>query len=117
MFKKSFKESLVQSQKINAQSLEKLENQFQQLTCRYHNSSENMQIVRISEPSKVFLERSLMPNQYVEFAALEHDLLEIYECSTFSLIFTDTIPCSQLIDNDVDRHCNFAKVNAVAKVA
>ena len=112
-----FKKSLVQSQKINAQSLEKLESQFHQLICRYHNSSDTVQIVRISKPSNVFLERSLMPNQYVEFAASEHDLLEIYECSAFSLIFTDTIPCSQLIADDVDSHSSLSKINAVVTAA
>ncbi len=47
-----------------------------------------------------------MPNQY-----------EIYECSSFSLIFTDTIPCSQLIADDVDSHSNLSKINAVATAA
>jgi hypothetical protein len=109
-----FKKLLVQSQEINAQRLEKLESQFQQLICGYHNSSDVMQIVRISKPSKAFVERSLMPNQYLEFVASANDLLEIYECSVFSLIFTDTIPCSQLVADDAERHINLPKANTIA---
>ena len=109
-----FKKLLEQSQEINAQSLEKLENQFQQIICGYHNSSDVVQIVRISKPSKAFIERSLMPNQYLEFVAAANDLLEIYECSAFSLIFTDTIPCSQLVADDAELHINLPKINAIA---
>jgi two-component SAPR family response regulator len=112
-----FKKLLVNSHKIDAQSLEKLESQLHQLICRYHNSSDIMQIVRVAKPNAVFFERSLMPNQYVEFAASATDLLEIYECSAFSLIFTDTIPCSQLIADGIDGHHNLAKTNNVATVA
>jgi|688.fasta_scaffold36351_9 hypothetical protein len=92
----------IQSRKINSQSLE---NQFNQLTCLYRNESEFMQIVRIS-PTKsqpAFFERTVLPNQCIQFSAAADALLEIYESSAFSTIHADTIPCDRLVVSSMDK--------------
>jgi hypothetical protein len=87
----------IQSRKINS---EKLEDQLNQLTCIYRNESEFIQIIRISQ-TKHFFERSVLPNQCVQFSASVNALLEIYEATTISSVYADTIPCSQLAVSSV----------------
>ncbi len=99
----------IQSRKINSQSLE---NQFKQLACLYRNESEFMQIVRIS-PTKsqpAFLERTVLPNQCVQFSAAADALLEIYESFMCSAVHADTIPCDRLVVSSMDKARDIASI-------
>lgn len=91
---------------FNLQSLTTHPNDLQncpkQLTCIYRNESAVIQIIRISQPNSAFLERSVLPNQYIHFSASINALLEVYEGIMSGVVHADTIPCSQLaidIDN------------------
>jgi hypothetical protein len=83
----------IQAQKVNPSNLEA---QFNQLNCIYRNETEFVQIIRISDPSVSFLERSVFPNQCVQFSAPKNAALEIYEVVMCNSIYADTIPCSQI---------------------
>lgn len=81
-----------------------LHNQAKQLTCIYRNESSVIQIVRISQPSIAFFERSVLPNQYIHFSTSMDALLEVYEGIMSGLVHADTIPCYQLaIAADIDK--------------
>jgi len=98
----------IQSRKVNSKSLEK---QLEQLTCIYRNESEFVQIIRISQPNIAFFERSVFPNQCVQFSAPTDALLEICEGAIAGSIHADTIPCSQLaiLDRDMGRNLSVVK--------
>jgi hypothetical protein len=98
----------VQSRKVNPQSLEK---QLEQLTCIYRNESEFIQIIRISQPNISFFERSVFPNQCVQFSAPRDTLLEIHEAAISGSIHADTIPCSQIaiLNTDMGRNLSVVK--------
>lgn len=101
----------IQSRKINSQSLE---NQFNQLTCLYRNETEFMQIVRISQTKTqpAFFERTILPNQCIQFSAAGEALLEIYESSNFSAVHADTIPCDRLAVSSMDKTRDLANINS-----
>lgn len=83
----------IQERKTNHQNLH---NQAKQLTCIYRNESSVIQIVRISQPSIAFFERTVLPNQYIHFSTSIDALLEVYEGLMSGLVHADTIPCYQL---------------------
>jgi hypothetical protein len=83
----------IQAHKVNPRNLEA---QFNQLNCVYRNETEFPQIIRISQPNVPFLERSVFPNQCVQFSAPQNAMLEVYEVVMFNSIYADTIPCSQI---------------------
>lgn len=89
----------IKAQKINSSDLEA---QFNQLTCIYRNETETVQIIRISEPRATFLEKSLFPNQCIQFSASPEACLEIYEGTMFNFVQADTIPCSRIAIMDID---------------
>lgn len=102
----------IQGNKTNSSNLQ---NQVKQLTCIYRNESEMIQIVRISQPNNNFLERSVLPNQYIHFSASANALLEIYEGIMSGLVHADTIPCYQLaMTTDIDKAPN--RTNAKASI-
>jgi len=82
----------IQERKTNHQNLH---NQAKQLTCIYRNESSVIQIVRISQPSIAFFERTVLPNQYIHFSTSIDALLEVYEGLMSGLVHADTIPCYQ----------------------
>ncbi len=95
----------IQERKTNPN---KLHYQSKQLTCIYRNESSIIQIVRISQPSIAFFERSVLPNQCINFSTSENALLEIYEGVMSGLVHADTIPCYQLaMSMDTDIKTNF----------
>lgn len=89
----------IQAQKINSSNLEA---QFNQSTCIYRNETDFIQIIRISQTNHTFFERSVFPNQCIQFTAQLDALLEIHESVMFSSTHTDTIPCSQIAVADID---------------
>ncbi len=98
----------IQSRKVAAKSLEK---QIEQLTCIYRNESEFVQIIRISQPNIAFFERSVFPNQCLQFSAPIGALLEIHEADISGSIHADTIPCSQIaiLNTDMGRNLSVVK--------
>jgi len=98
----------IQSRKINSKSLE---NQFHQLTCIYRNESEFIQIIRISQSKSAFFERTVFPNQCIQFSAAADALLEIYESSMCSAVHADTIPCDRLAVSSMDKVRDLSNVN------
>jgi hypothetical protein len=101
----------IQSHKINSKSLE---NQFNQLTCIYRNESEFMQIIRISQSKSqsAFFERTVLPNQCIQFLAAADALLEIHESFMCSAIHADTIPCDRLAVSSMDKVRDLANVHS-----
>ena len=97
-----------QSRKVDAKRLEK---QLEQLTCIYRNESEFVQIIRMSQPNISFFERSVFPDQCVQFSAPTDALLEIYEAAISGSIHADTIPCSQIaiLNTDMGRTLSVVK--------
>lgn len=94
----------IQAHKTNSNNLQ---NQAEQLTCIYRNESGMIQIVRISQPNSDFLERSVLPNQYIHFSTSINALLEVYESIMSGLVHADTIPCYQLaLNTDIDKSFN-----------
>jgi len=105
----------IQTHKINHQALE---NQLNQLTCIYHNESEYIQIIRISQPKSAFFEKTVFPNQCVQFAASGDDLLEVWESAMASSVHADTIPCSQLsVKTSIERNSNRAILKEADRVS
>jgi len=98
----------IQSRKINSKSLE---NQFHQLTCIYRNESEFMQIIRISQSKSAFFERTVLPNQCVQFSAAADALLEIHESYMCSAVHSDTIPCDRLAVSSMDKGRSLSNIN------
>jgi hypothetical protein len=98
----------IQSRKINSQNLE---NQFNQLTCIYRNESEFMQIIRISQSKSAFLERTVLPNQCIQFSAAVDALLEIHEIFMCSTVYADTIPCDRLAVSSMDKGRVLSNIN------
>jgi hypothetical protein len=86
-----------QSLKTNLKSLESQFQQTERLACKYHNQSDFVQIIRVADSETMFLEKTLMPDQQVQFVAGCHTLLEIHESSLFNYVHTDTIPCINLV--------------------
>ena len=98
----------IQARKINSSNLE---SQFDLSTCIYRNETAFVQIIRISQPNLTFFERSVFPNQCIQFSAPVDALLEIYEASLSGLIHADTIPCSliEVVDMDIGRNASNPK--------
>lgn len=99
----------IQSRKINPN---KLENQLNQLTCIYRNESEIIQIIRISQTNVAFFERTVLPNQCIQFSTSADALLEVCEGMMSGSIQSDTIPCYQLViatDLDMKQNITIAK--------
>ncbi|MCY7333945.1 MAG: DUF1830 domain-containing protein [Pseudanabaena sp. CAN_BIN31] len=102
----------IQSRKVNTKNLE---NQLEQLTCIYRNESEFVQIIRISQPNISFFERSVFPDQCVQFSASTDALLEVCEVTMSASIHADTIPCSQIAILDTDMGRNLSVVKELCK--
>ncbi|PZO45117.1 MAG: hypothetical protein DCF19_01090 [Pseudanabaena frigida] len=103
----------IQSRKINSKALE---DQLNQLTCIYRNESETTQIIRISQTNVSFFEKSVFPNQCIQFMALEDSLLEVHESSMCGSVHADTIPCQQLaITTGIDRNQNLMTAKEIAR--
>ena len=100
----------IQSRKINSKSLE---NQFNQLTCMYRNESEFIQIIRISQSKSqsAFFERTVLPNQCIQFSAAGDALLEVHESFMCSAVYADTIPCDRLAVSSMDTGRGLSNIN------
>ncbi|PZU98405.1 MAG: hypothetical protein DCE90_04635 [Pseudanabaena sp.] len=85
------------SQKVNHQNLEE---QFNQIVCLYRNESEFIQIVRLSQPSTSFLERTVFPNQCIQFMSPKDGMLQI--CEGTVVTCCDMIPCAHLEITEMD---------------
>jgi hypothetical protein len=66
------------------------------LACSYTNDHKRLQIVRISQPSASYFERTVFPGQTINFSAPAAALLEIYDADLTSTLRVDTIPCVEL---------------------
>ncbi|OIP75217.1 MAG: hypothetical protein AUK48_08070 [Oscillatoriales cyanobacterium CG2_30_44_21] len=89
---------------FNSQSLhpQSLNNSSNQIVCLYRNESEFIQIVRLSQPSPTFLERSVFPTQCIQFMSPKEGMLQIYEGTIANVTCCDMIPCSHLEISDMD---------------
>ena len=65
--------------------------------CCYVNHSAQFQIIRIAGAAHEFLERTVLPYAQVFFEAYSCDRLEVHTGNPITSIFTDTIPCHQLV--------------------
>ncbi|CAN1212122.1 hypothetical protein TUMEXPCC7403_18090 [Tumidithrix helvetica PCC 7403] len=74
------------------------------VNCRYRNSGESVQIIRVSRSSSTLnsgylqhtIERTVMPNHQIDFQAPIDALLEVHEGIAMSSIHADSIPCVEL---------------------
>lgn len=66
------------------------------LLCCYVNATPQLQIVRISNIPRYYLERTVFPGQRLLFEALPEAKLEVHSSDMASAILTDTISCHRL---------------------
>jgi hypothetical protein len=67
------------------------------ISCCYTNQTSNFQIVRVCNVPHFFFERSVLPKVTIFFETFEYAKLEIHTGTMMSAIFTDSIPCKDLI--------------------
>jgi hypothetical protein len=67
-----------------------------QVLCSYVNTSQSIQVARITEVPGFFLERTIFPGQRILFECLPTAHLEIHTGMLTSAILTDKIPCDRL---------------------
>lgn len=68
-----------------------------EISCQYTNYTSQFQIVRISNISNWFFERTVIPKSCILFEAFQESQLEVYTNSIICSILSDIIPCAQLI--------------------
>ncbi|HEY9853533.1 MAG TPA: DUF1830 domain-containing protein [Leptolyngbyaceae cyanobacterium] len=64
--------------------------------CYYHNTTDRIQIVRITQSIPQRFEKVLFPKERVFFYSTLEASLDIYTSTTTSLALVDRVPCSQL---------------------
>ncbi|MEE3719206.1 DUF1830 domain-containing protein [Tumidithrix elongata RA019] len=94
------------------------------INCRYRNGGESVQIIRVSRSSSTLnsgylqhtIERTVMPNQQIDFQAPIDALLEVHEGYVMSSIHADSIPCAELriADPEAIKQDNVSKTTNVA---
>lgn len=68
-----------------------------EILCRYTNYTSQFQIIRISNISHWFFERTVMPKNSIVFETFQDAQLEIHTSQMMGSILSDVIPCNQLI--------------------
>ncbi len=63
----------------------------------YTNDTKQIQIIRIARVSDNFLERTVLPNCQILFAATADAELEVYTYDVATAILTERITCDRLI--------------------
>lgn len=71
--------------------------QSSRIRCCYINSTTQIQIVRINNIARGFLERVVLPHKKIIFEASQDDYLEIHTGNPVSSILSDKILCHRLI--------------------
>ncbi|MDJ0703600.1 MAG: DUF1830 domain-containing protein [Leptolyngbyaceae cyanobacterium MO_188.B28] len=66
------------------------------ILCFYINSTNRMQIIRITNIPEYYWERMILPGQHLIFEAMPEACLEIHSSEHITSILTDVIPCRQL---------------------
>jgi DNA-directed RNA polymerase subunit RPC12/RpoP len=66
------------------------------LMCSYMNSTPQIQLVRIANIPRFFLEQAVLPGQRIIFVSVSAARLEIYTYGNVTAIADDSIPCEQL---------------------
>jgi hypothetical protein len=66
------------------------------ILCSYVNTTNQVQIARISNVPGVFFERTIFPGQRIVFEALPTAQLEIHTGMMATAILSDTITCDRL---------------------
>ena len=66
-------------------------------SCCYVNSTNQIQVARITNIPNWYFERVVFPGQRLIFESLPNGLLEIHTGMMASAILSDTIPCERLI--------------------
>ncbi len=77
-------------------------NQSKLICCCYINTTNKIQIARITNIPNWYFERVIFPSQRLLFEALPEGQLEIHTGMMASSILSDTIPCTQLQVNEDD---------------
>ncbi|MBE7385715.1 MAG: DUF1830 domain-containing protein [Leptolyngbya sp. SIO1E4] len=67
------------------------------ILCQYNNHTSQFQIIRISNISHWFFERTIIPKGSVLFETFQDAQLEIHTSQIMGSILSDIIPCNQLI--------------------
>jgi hypothetical protein len=65
------------------------------IQCTYRNERDRFQVVRVVEDG---IERTVAPDQVLEFEAHSNSHLDIYTYQIVTMILSDRIPCRQLAD-------------------
>ncbi|NER78819.1 MAG: DUF1830 domain-containing protein [Leptolyngbya sp. SIO1D8] len=66
------------------------------ILCRYTNHTSKFQVIRITNISHWFFERTVIPWETVIFETFREAQLEIHTGIMMSAILSDIIPCTQL---------------------
>ena len=67
------------------------------ILCRYTNYTSQFQIIRISNISHFFFERTVPPKGSIVFETVQEAQLEIHTGMMMSSILSDIVPCDQLV--------------------
>jgi hypothetical protein len=70
------------------------------ILCCYVNTTNQIQVARITNIPKWYFERVVFPGQRLVFEALPEAVLEIHTGMMASAILSDTIPCERLCIDD-----------------
>ena len=68
-----------------------------EVLCCHVNTTDTLQVARISNIPGWYLERTVFPKQEILFKAPLSALLEIHSCKLIGAILSDKIPCNRLI--------------------
>lgn len=66
------------------------------IVCFYINTTNRIQVIRITTISNFYLERVVFPGQRLMFEAVAEAKLELYTNENATAICADTIPCDRL---------------------
>ena len=85
------------------------------ILCCYVNATSQIQIARITNIANWYFERVVFPGQRLVFEADPSAILEIHCGMMASAILSDTIPCSKLSLEPIERPQNAATANSSQK--
>lgn len=72
----------------------------QEILCQYHNSTSNLQVIKINNIPGYDWEKVVFPGQRLFFYTFKQAELSIYSTAQINTILVDTIACEKLKIND-----------------
>lgn len=79
--------------------LENVQKTAKKILCCYHNPTDRIQIIKITNIPHWFFERSVAPHGLMLFETVVEATLEVYTSDRITTILSDKIPCAQLVNS------------------